>query len=86
MFLGLVRDLMTHLGMEARICDDVRAEHSQGFSVTRFSEFAEIVLHYVTTRRAEWIANFGPEQFPAKTHEVYERIILPRCDPVVGKA
>jgi hypothetical protein len=85
-FLGVVRILMTHLGMEARICDDVRPEDSQWFSVARFPEFADIVLHSVTTRRAEWIANFGPAQFPAKTHEVYERVILPQCQPVSGQA
>ncbi len=84
-FLGLVRTLMTQLGMEARICDDVRPEHSQWFSVARFSEFTDIVASYVTTRRAEWITNFGPAQFPAKTHEVYERVILPRCQPVIGQ-
>src|SRR4051794_22470433 len=43
-FLDLVRDLMTHLGMEARVCDDVRPGDSQAFLVTRFSEFTNIVL------------------------------------------
>jgi hypothetical protein len=28
-FLSLVRELMARLGMEVRICDDVRPEHSQ---------------------------------------------------------
>jgi hypothetical protein len=85
-FLAVVRDLMTRLGMDARIRDDVGPEDSRWFSVDRFSEFTNIVLRYVTTRRAAWVANFGPEQFPAKTHEVYERVILPRCQPVTGDA
>ncbi len=77
---------MARLGMEVRICDDVRPEHAQWFSIDRFPEFVEIVSTCVTTRRVEWIANFGPAQFPAKTREVYERIILPQCEPVIGDA
>jgi hypothetical protein len=83
-FLDLVRDLMTHLEMEARVCDDIRPGDLQAFPVTRFSEFADIVLRQVSTRRAEWVANFGPAQFPARTREVFERVILPRCQPVIG--
>jgi hypothetical protein len=83
-FLALTRDLMARLGMEVRICDDVLAGHAQWFTVDRFPEFAEIVSRYLASRRAEWLANFGPVQFPATTHEVYERIILPRCEPITG--
>ena len=83
-FLPLVRELMARLGMEVRICDDVRPEHSQWFALDRFPEFAQIVSRDLATRRAEWLANFGPVQFPAKTHEVYERIIRPRCEPIKG--
>jgi hypothetical protein len=85
-FLDLVRHLMTHLGMEARVCDDVRPEDSQAFPVTRFPEFTDIVLRHLATRRAEWMASFGPDQFLAKTHEVYERVILPSCQPAAGQA
>lgn len=75
---------MTHLGMDVRICEDVRPEHSQWFPVDRFPEFTQVVPCCLATRRAEWLANFGTAQFPAKTHEVYERIILPRCKPITG--
>jgi hypothetical protein len=81
-FLRLVRELMVRLGMEARICDDVPPQHAQGFPAARFPEFGDAVTRCIDARRAEWVANFGPSQFPAKTSEVYERSILPRCVPV----
>ncbi len=83
-FLTLVRELMARLGMEVRICDDVGPEDAQWFSVDRFPEFAATISGHLAARRAEWIANFGPTVFPAKSHEVYERIIRPRCEPVIG--
>jgi hypothetical protein len=85
-FLELVRELMAGLGMEAGICDDIGPEHSHWSSIAEFTEFADVLLHYVARRRAEWITNFGAAQFPAKTREVYERVILPRCEPVMGQA
>jgi hypothetical protein len=84
--LTLVQELMARLGMEVRICDDVRPEHTRWFSIGQFPEFVEIVSRYVAARRVEWIASFGPAQFPAKAREVYERIILPQCEPVAGDA
>ena len=39
-FMGLVRDLMDRLGMEARICDDGPAEQSGPYSIHDFSEFS----------------------------------------------
>ena len=83
-FLDLVRELMTRLGMDAKICDDVRPEHAHGFPIARFAEFANVVPAYIATRRAEWIANFGPTQLPVKTTEVYRRVILPQCEPVIA--
>ena len=83
-FLNLVRELMSRLGMEATIRDDVRPEHSQGFSVARFPEFADIASGYIASRRAEWVANFGGSTFAATTPEIYEKIILPKCVPVAG--
>ncbi len=80
-FLGLVRELMARLDMEARICDDVRPEHARFFSIDEFEEFAEITSRYIRGRRAEWIAAFGDEPMAATTNEVYERIILPRAKP-----
>ena len=80
-FLALVRDLMTRLGMEAKICDDVRPEHARFFALGDFADFAAATLHYITARRAEWIGAFGDELMAATTNEVYQRIILPRCQP-----
>ena len=70
--------------MDVRICDDVRPEHTQWFTADRFPEFAQIVSRHVATRRTEWHVNFGPVQFPARTHEVYETIILPRYESITG--
>jgi hypothetical protein len=81
-FLDLIRELMTRFGMDARICDDVPPEPAPGFSADRFPEFADVLSRCVAARRAEWVANFGPEQFPARTQEAYQRFILPRCEPV----
>lgn len=85
-FLGLVRELMAGLGMEAQICDDHGPEHPHWFSIAGFPGFANAFRHVVAQRRAEWIANFGALQFPAKTREVFARLILPRCEPVTGQA
>ena len=82
--LGLVGELQRRLGMEAIICDDLRPEHAHCFSPARFSEFAGIVPGYIAQRRADWIAQFGTAQLPAKTPEVYEKIILPKCVPAAG--
>lgn len=82
-FLNLVRELMARLGMDARICDDVRPEHSHLFSLEQFDEFSAAAAHYIATRRAEWVAAFGDEPLAATTNEVYRRIILPRCQPGV---
>jgi hypothetical protein len=80
-FLGLVRELMIRLGMGAKICDDVRPEHSRAFSLNEFAEFSAITSRYIAARRAEWIAAFGDQPLAATTNEVYQRIILPRCQP-----
>src|SRR6266849_4926910 len=36
-FLGLIRELMNRLGMEARICDDVGPEHASSYSLQEFA-------------------------------------------------
>lgn len=82
-FLGLVRELMTRLGMEAKVCDDVRPEHSHAFSLHEVAEFSAITSRYIAARRTEWIAAFGDEPMAATTNEVYHRIILPRCQPKI---
>jgi hypothetical protein len=80
-FLDFVRDLMVHLGMEVKICDDVRPEHSGFFSSREFSEFSAITARYIAGRRAEWGAAFGTASLAATTNEVYQSVILPRCRP-----
>lgn len=85
-FLELVHELMFLFGMEAWICDDVRPEDAHSFSLTEFGEFSCAALRSIAARRTEWIAAFGTEQMPATTNEVYERIILPRCQPVASWA
>src|SRR5438874_5377165 len=80
-FLGLVRELMLRLGMQARICDDVRPEHARSFALPEFADFSSITSGYIADRRAEWIAAFGDQPMAATTNEVYERIILPQCQP-----
>src|SRR5205823_10910909 len=57
-FLHLLRALMVRLGMEAKICDDVRPEHSRPYSLKEFAEFAAATSHYVAARRAEWVGAF----------------------------
>lgn len=80
-FLDVVRELMIRLGMEVKICDDVRPEHSHSFSLNEFAEFSVIASRSIAARRAEWIAAFGDEPMAATMNEVYQRIILPRCQP-----
>lgn len=83
-FLDLIREQMLRLGMEASICDDVRPEETHPFALSRYAEFSSAALRSIAARRAEWIAAFGAEQLPATTNEVYQRIILPRCQPVTA--
>src|SRR5207244_4411412 len=78
-FLGLVRELMLRLGMEAKICDDVQPAHARSFSLAEFPGFLAITRHYIAPRRSEWIAAFGDQPMAATTNEVYRRIILPQC-------
>jgi hypothetical protein len=80
-FLDFVRDLMVRLGMQAKICDEVRPEHSGSFSSREFTEFSAITAHYIAVRRAEWGTAFGTAPLAATTNEVYQRIILPQCQP-----
>lgn len=80
-FLGLVRELMIRLGMEVKICDDVSPEHSHFFSIGEFAEFSGITSRYIAARRTEWSAAFGDELLAATTNEVYQRFILPQCQP-----
>jgi hypothetical protein len=80
-FLGLVRELMARLGMEAKIRDDVRPDHARSFALEDFEAFSAATLGYITARRAEWVEAFGAEPLAATTNEVFQRIILPRCQP-----
>jgi hypothetical protein len=80
-FLSLVRELMIRLGMEVKICDDFSPEPSGPFSVDEFAEFVIFTTGCIAARRAEWTAAFGNQTIAATTNEVYQRVILPRCQP-----
>lgn len=82
-FLGLVRELMIRLGMKAKVCDDVRPEDSRPFPLQEFAEFAAVASRRIAARRAEWVTAFGDDPAAATMNEVYERIILPRCQSKV---
>jgi hypothetical protein len=82
-FLNLVRELMTRLGMQVTIRENVSPEHAHSFTVNTFAEFSEIVLHYIAARRAEWIADFGDKQKGASSKEQFEEFILPQCQPMI---
>jgi hypothetical protein len=81
-FLDLIRELMLRFKMEAWICDDVQPEDAHPFSLANYAEFSSAALRSIAARRTEWIAAFGDEQMPATMNDVYERVILPRCQPV----
>ena len=78
-FLNLIRELMMPLGMNAYVCDDVPELPPDGFPIGQLDAFAELVGRTISTRRTEWVANFGPEQFSASTAELHERSILSKC-------
>jgi hypothetical protein len=85
-FLDLIRELMLRLKMEAWICDDVQPEDAHPFSLVHYADFSSTALRCIAARRTEWIATFGDAQMPATMNEVYERVILPRCQPVSSLA
>jgi hypothetical protein len=80
-FLDFVGDLLGRLGMEARICDDVRPEHAGSLPPEEVAKFSALTASYIHARRKEWVAAFGSETLAATTNEVHQRIILPRCQP-----
>jgi hypothetical protein len=84
-FLRFAHYLMSRLGMEADICENIRPEHAHPFSLPEFADFSAAVSHYIAVTRAYWVADFGTETLAATTNEVFRRIILPRCQPGVGR-
>lgn len=82
-FLDFIRDLMVLLGMQVKICTAARPEHASTFSVQEFMQFSAITAHCIDSRRAEWLATFGTTTLKATTNEVHQRIVLPRCQPVI---
>ena len=82
-FIGLLRLLVSTTGMEVTIRDDVRPEHNHAFPPSEFSAFAACLPGYIAVRRADWIAGFGAERIAASSVECFQRIILPRCQPLV---
>lgn len=83
-FLSLVWDLMSHLGMTVTIRDDVEPQHARSFTLDEFPAFSAITRRYIAARRAEWVAAFGDEPMAATTPEVFQRVIIPRCQPGPG--
>ncbi|OAI46428.1 hypothetical protein AYO44_11395 [Planctomycetaceae bacterium SCGC AG-212-F19] len=84
-FLGFLREMMVRFGMAAKIGDDVRPEDARSFSLYEFEEFSTIAASYIAARRAEWIGAFGDEPLAATTSQVFQRIILPRCQPGISQ-
>lgn len=81
-FLQLVRRLMTDSGLRAFVLDDsVMAAFPDGFGLWDDERFAEFAFDAIEVERWAWISQFGPETLTASTAEVFEQIILPRCEP-----
>jgi hypothetical protein len=83
-FLNLIRELMECLSVDVAVYEDVEGKHEHPFSLAEFSEFSAITLRSIAARRAEWIRFGGTETLAATEAEAHQRIILPRCLPVVG--
>ncbi len=77
-FLALVRQLMTDTGLRVRVLSD---HASAEYDLAHFDHFSAAVLSDIARERRLWIGMFGPETLAASTAEVFERIILPRCEP-----
>ena len=82
-FLERTRELMTRLEMDVKICDDTPSNDAHPYSLDDFAKFSAVATDCIAVRRREWNANFGAESFAATTNEVYQRIILPRSEPVL---
>jgi hypothetical protein len=74
-YLALVRQLMLQLETGVFLCDDVRPEHANSFSLDRFDEFASAAGGYIAARRAEWVHAFGNDQMAANTDAVCDWLI-----------
>ena len=83
-FLSFVRGLMVALQMDATIRDDVSPVQSGPYSLAQFAEFSAAATRCIAKRRNEWIAQFGTEQLAASSKDVYEKIILPQCQPAAS--
>ena len=80
-FLDVIRHLMTHAAVRVRVLSDGPAE----FTLAEFDQFAAHARRCIAHERRVWVATFGPQTFAGSTAEVYRRIILPHCDPAVGR-
>jgi hypothetical protein len=69
--------------MEAKICDDVDPEHAEFYPRSEFAQFSAAAEGCIAARRAEWAGAFGNASLAATTNEVYQRFILPQCQPVL---
>ena len=80
-FLDVARHLMTHAGLRVRVLTDVATE----FTLAEFDQFAAVVAEETARERRGSVDMFGPDTFAAGTAEVFRRVILPRCEPAVGR-
>ena len=70
-FLALVRELVTTFGME--IHDQEAADADPWWlPPERFEQFQESTLGAIPRRRADWVTQFGPEQFPAGCDDTWQ--------------
>jgi hypothetical protein len=82
-FMAVVRHLMTHAGLRARVLDDdVPEEHAGGFTLDQFDQFAAHARRCIAAERRVWVTMFGPNTHAGSTAEVFRDVILPRCEPV----
>jgi hypothetical protein len=73
-FLRLVGELVGTFQME--VYDRESREVNPGWlSLAEFERYHESAMRTIPRRRAEWVARFGPEQFPAGAEEAGRWII-----------
>jgi len=76
-FSSLIRRLVNKFQLEVRICDTDAT--NVWYPSADLELFDRNSGRLISKRRNEWITQFGKEQFPATTVEVYSQIILPHC-------
>lgn len=80
-FLELIRKMMEALDASAVNREEIESGHPDSYSLREFAEFRAAVARCIARRRKEWTAEFGEEQLAASSKDVYDKFILPRCQP-----